>query len=219
MKKIILLIIVALMAGITAKSQTPHEADSIHNALYGDYFVKNSTLIFEGKQVGHQNYQDPKTGQTHRVINIQILRILRNGTSEKLKLGTVQIYESSTNVSIHSKDTIYPDIDHYTPIADSGMYFCTIIKGRISYYLPTDNNIVLQVDDQVDYGPQIYSDPYNKGNPTKRGLLAFHKYYRSREEFYAWLKKYENITIPDSLLEKKSPDANKIKSKNSRGSQ
>ncbi|PIP55417.1 MAG: hypothetical protein COX07_00040 [Bacteroidetes bacterium CG23_combo_of_CG06-09_8_20_14_all_32_9] len=161
-------------------------------------------FIFEGTVIKSQSYLvGTRDVYTSNIISIS--KILRGGA--QIKQGTIDIIEHGGGVS-----DLYVKVGegraNYS-IGSKGMLFCATSKYPSSNIFSVDNPIRVQLIESVGFYMENLYEPHGytfkelnekpPKDPRKKigfGFFAFGKVFTSKEEFYQFLSKYPNITIP-----------------------
>ena len=148
---------------------------------YADYAYNNSKYIFEATYISGEPFKDVKANVTRFSQKLNITKIYRNSDG-KLKLGTVQLIDDITAFNIDDNGKMFVIPGSDYDAFSGTIYFCNDHRDS-DYKINTDNEpMVLK---------QIHGE--------------------EKDEFYKHINLIPDITISDSLLQKKSPNENEIK--------
>jgi hypothetical protein len=210
--KLIILTLTLLICGVVGFAQQL-EMDSAALKYQRDKIFQESPYIFQGTLIKGEPFQTGKGSKVRYSRLIKVTNIFKN-TDGKLKLGTVQIIDEVSPIPMPPNDSI-PNVPNFKPSeyqapVDNGVYFCNVYNTT-SHKMANDNEpLVLQENYGVGFGMYEIFDLKDITIPHYFAFSAFGNTYRNKEDFYKVMKQYLNITIPDSLLQKKSPIENKL---------
>ena len=185
--------------------------------------IAESDFIFEGDVVEGSNFIDTTLHKLYRSDVIKITKIISG--NNLIKTGTIEVIDDLEDVAVDPKFGIYyiPKNHHNAAIdmpgKGRGIYFGKQAPSSINNpnvyiskgddYKPSkgtiktfDNTITVIVSAATDLNLKKY---FEQGSSKVAfiGIRAFGKDFKTKEEYYQFLSKYPNITIPKDTTNEK----------------
>jgi len=216
-----LIFIICLVNHKVSAQPTPH-----YNS-FGEKIILESEFIFEGVVVEGSDFIDPTNTTSLNLFNSYIVKVTKILRGKNLTLGgTIEVIEGVAGAKVDSifGTLIIPPFDKNHAIdapwlGGKGIYFgkqtptsinnpnvyirkgddYKLSKGMVKTF---DNTITVIVNAATDLNLKKYFEQ-GSSKVTFIGIRAFGKDFKTKEEFYQFLSKYPNITIPKDTTNEK----------------
>jgi hypothetical protein len=175
-----------LFSPMPSDAQSPYPRNVAQRTVEADRISANAPLVFLGRPLSGEYYQDSLSGLIYQSTLVQVLEVLRG--QQQLQLGTIELNETLEQTPMVSKGYKMGGYAYYSG-QEWGIYFCTLST------LPpnpaaqvTDNLATVSLYQKSRYA-LLWAAPFAHGTLIS-GL--YHNFY-SENSVHAFLRQVSNL--------------------------
>lgn len=182
----LLLAAVLLLTPALSNAQGQPIRDVAQRTAEADRISRNAPLVFLGRPLSGEFYQDSLSGRIYKSTLVQVLEVLRG--QDALIPGTIEVDDSLEQSALVSKGYKMGGYAHYSG-EEWGIYFCTLSTlPPNSKAEPTDNKVAVSLYNQSHYA-LLWAAPFSHGTLIS-GL--YHNFY-SENSVHDYLRQVPNL--------------------------